>query len=103
MRLLHGRRKPLHPRQAPQDSSTVSRAMRRRLTGFVSPLEARARSFSATHAITDDVRSASGRVLAASCKTPVNKVKCCGDGDLNWAAIMAFYSMKIIGCMLVTT
>jgi hypothetical protein len=41
--------------------------------------------------------------LAASCKTPVNKVKCCGDGDLNWAAVMAFYSMKIIGCMLVTT
>ena len=70
-----GSRKPSHPQQALQDLRTASKAIRLRLIGSVAPSVARVRIFLARHAITEDVRSASGTVWAASFRTPLNKAQ----------------------------
>ena len=74
-RRWRGSRKPSHPQQALQDLRTASNAIRLRLMGSVAPSVARVRIFSARHAITEDVRSASGTVWAASFRTPLNKAQ----------------------------
>ena len=84
-----GSRKPSHPQQALQDLCTASKAIRLRLIGSVAPSVARVRIFSARHAITEDVRSASGTVWAASFRTPLNKAQRSVGGEFSFPKAMA--------------
>jgi hypothetical protein len=74
--------------QVLQDLPSDWRAESFRIVGSVVPPAALARIFSARHAITEDVRSDSGTVRAASFRTALNTAHSSGGGEWDFAETM---------------
>src|SRR5512140_3166154 len=88
-RCLDGGLTPPHPWQLAQASFRLSKAPSLSLTASTSPAAASVRSFSARHALTDEVRSISGKDATASSSALRKSTRWPNGNVRSFASVMA--------------